>query len=78
MTACRALLPHSLELAVFHQVLTSKEAWQLQDLCLMSPEDWVTIPPELQPAARRLQTFKGEWTFQGPPAPTWTLGVTLH
>ncbi len=58
MSECLTQLEDWLQEAVLGSALSLSEAWQLQDLHLLSTDEWVTLPPELEPLAQRLSLFE--------------------
>lgn len=50
----QAHLDNQLHLAWQQGVLSFQEAWRLQDQFLLATDDWIEMPPELEPEASRL------------------------
>lgn len=65
MSACQAVLEEWLQELVDQQLLSSAEAWQMQDERLMAAEgEWHSLPVSLHPLASRIWLHE---TLEGPP-----------
>ena len=65
MSAQQLHLEGWLQQAVASQVLTSSEAWQVQDEILASPDELVLMPAQLWPLMQRLHLHEAELPPKG-------------
>ncbi len=51
-------LPHYLQKPLLAGAISLSQAAELWDVILLSPDEWVTVPPRLRSAAERMQLFE--------------------